>query len=277
MKITSHTKIALVLGLFATAIAFVGAALIRAEFASTSGTKYPPVKPITYVHRFKKRPMSVTGDPQTILNGVIARYGGTHVLSGSIDKQAGARPGTVLHFLVSAGGTSEDAIRAQWESDLIAGAVADQLANTPAKVVSTIIDARLPDGTIHSDLVGGGMGDVVANQDFRDASDDAIRMDVGQTLTEAHLDLVSLDILRPSQAAPAVVAATSDPAAAAVAANNTIQSLFGQNPPKYEGYYFEVRDKKGNPVFIQSASFRSGAGRLWFSPSVADVISLNHL
>jgi hypothetical protein len=163
--------------------------------------------------------------------------------------------------------------RAVWEGDLIAGAAADQLSGTPDHVVSTAFDDS--DGTEHPELIGG-MGDVLPNQNFSNDSDSTIRARIARGLASANLRPLSVGVLRASQPAPAVVAVTSDPLAAAASANETINSLFGQNPPTFEGYYFEVRDQSGNLVYLQSAAFRAGAGRLSFSPSVARVLSLNH-
>jgi hypothetical protein len=138
-----------------------------------------------------------------------------------------------------------------------------------------MIDLQLPDEKTLPD-VGGGMGDIVPWQAFMAPSDDAIRSSITHGLAQAGLNLTSFEVLRASQPAPAVVATTTDPKGTAALASQIVRSLFGQNPPFYEGYYFEVRDTKGQPVFVQSTAFRTGAGRLWISPSVADVASLKH-
>lgn len=258
--------VALVIG-----VAFgVAGLLLRADFAS-SGKTSPRVHPLAYTHRSKAGAGIVT-TPQAALDSVLAHYGGKFVVSGSAERRPGSHPGTVLNFELSTQGAGKDASRAQWETDIVAGAVADKLAGTLDKVVSTTIGAS--DGS-HPELVGG-MGDIVPDQNFSSASDTEIRASVLEELAKAHLTLISLDILRASQPAPAVVALTSDPPGAAKAANDTIRSMFGQDPPKYEGYFFDVRDRSGNSIFTQSAAFRTGAGRLSFSKSVADVISLNH-
>jgi hypothetical protein len=180
-----------------------------------------------------------------------------------------------LSRVVAAPALQADAIRAQWETELIEGSVADALAGTATPVVSSVIDAKLANGEVHQNI-GSGMGDVVPNQAFSSASDSEINADLRKKLAMAELTVDSIDILHATEPAPAVVVSTQDPRAAAGAANDIKLSLFGQNPPRYEGFYFEIRGVDGSPVLITSAAFRSGAGRLWFSPSVADVLSLNH-
>jgi hypothetical protein len=61
-----------------------------------------------------------------------------------------------------------------------------------------------------------------------------------------------------------------------VAALLGVSMFFAEGSPKYEGHYFEVRTTAGDPVFIHSGAFRSGVGRVWFAPSVADAISIEH-
>jgi hypothetical protein len=259
-------------------VLLLGAGLSILGFARAAAKKPSPrVRPVAYTHlRLKKTLTSVPTDPRTAVADVLRDYGGRRVLSASVETRSARPAGGILHFVVAATDMGENVIRGQWESDLVAGAIADRLAGTPNQVVSTIIDVQLPDGEIHPDLGGGGMGNVAPNQAFSSSGESAIRASVTEQLAQSHLDLVSLDVLRAPQAAPAVVVMTDDPLAAAAAASETIRAIFGQNPPKYEGYYLEVRDSAGTPVLIQSAAFRTGAGRLWFAPKVADVISLQH-
>jgi hypothetical protein len=74
--------------------------------------------------------------------------------------------------------------------------------------------------------------------------------------------MTSLDILTPRQAAPAVVATSTAPAAFVRDSQEIIKRTFGV-PPLYEGYYIEVRDSAGEAFFIQATDFRLGAGHQW--------------
>lgn len=263
--------------LLGIALTFLGLARAGVNGKHSSHKASPKIRPVSYtVHRLKRASAAASATPETVAASVLRRYGGTHVLSASADSRTSKPAGTVLHFVVDATGLGEGAIRGQWESDLVAGAVADSFAGTPDQVVTTSIDVRLPDGDIQPDT-GGGMGNVAPNQAFSTVPADAIRSSVADGLAAHHLSLVSLDVLDAVQPAPAVIVATGDPLAAAAAARETILAIFGQNPPKYEGYYFEVRDATGDPILVQSAAFRTGAGRLWFSPKVKDALSVDYL
>jgi hypothetical protein len=206
-------------------------------------------------------------------------YGGNLILSAHVSAPppfTGARKGIWIDFEVAALGPTHEAIRAAWEADLVQGAVADNLAALGlGHVVGQRISIRLPDGTVAGNDPGG-MGDITPGQQFQSPSDVVLKQTITDGLSAAGLSPVSVDVLHAAQPAPAVVAVSANPSQAAAAANQTVRDLFGQNPPKYEGAYFEVRDLKQNPVFILATSFRTGAGRLWFSSSVANDISLGH-
>jgi hypothetical protein len=259
------------------AMTAVGGALgVRQITASTSKAS----DRIQFTHVLGHSPAVGGSTHSDIIAGVFKRYGGQDVVSVSEEgapAQPGPRPaGIWLHFVVAVPSREVGTDRAQWEADLIEGAIADALASSGTTVGGSTIDWRLPDGTILPNQ-GGGMGDIVPGQTFSNASDASITATLKKGLADNGLIPTSIAILHADQAAPAVIAVTSDPRAAAAAASSTIRALFGQNPPFYEGYYFEVRDLSGKPLFIQSASFRSGSGRQWVDPSLADVTSLLHL
>lgn len=272
----NRRPVVVALVILATSVSFVGLAL------ATGGPSTPTSAPgkekgsdnrTAYTSKRMRHVASPQRNPETVLATILQTYGGSRVRAASVEPRAG---GVSLHFVVSAPGLEGGgANRAQWESDLVEGAVADMLADGPNRVVTSQIDVRLPDGSTLDDI-GGGMGDILPGQQFSTASDSEIRSDITAKLSAAGLTPDSLEILRALQPAPAVIATTTNPTRAAESANDTVRSLFGQNPPVYEGYYFEIRDANGKPILLQSASFRSGSGRLWVSPSVERVSSLNH-
>ena len=270
MRLSKRSTI-LILALCVTA---AGAAALGSH-----STGAAPDNRIAYTSLLGHRPaISRTASPAEIVSAVHARYGGRGVVSASIGRRpsTNSRPGIWLHFQTAVGAVDQAAIRPQWEADLIEGAVADALAATDGEhVAGSTIDWLLPDGRVLPNM-GGGMGDVVPGQMFSDLAAGAIKLTLKQRLAQAGLEPTSIEVLHADQPAPAVVATTNDPRSAARAAASTIRLLFGQDPPIFEGYYFEVRDRSGAPVFIQSAAFRSGAGRLWVRPSVEDVSTLNH-
>jgi hypothetical protein len=246
---------------------------------TTAAPSAPSDGPLAFTSKFGHRsPVASPGaSPERMLLGVLNRFRGSRITSARVGTRPfiqGLRPGVWLHFVVGVPAPDERANRARWEADIIVGALADALAQTARPGISgATIEGSLPDNTIIPDL-GGGMGDIVPGQEFLDSSDASMKQDLAELLAAAGLTPVSVDVLRADQPAPAVVAETAHPREAAAAAAQTIRSLFGQAPPKYEGYYFELRDTSGQRLFTTSAAFRSGVGRLWVSPSIADVVSL---
>jgi hypothetical protein len=263
------------LALVATA-GTIGALLARAHSGGAA-----PSDRTAYSHRLGHRTTvpGATSLPE-ILSAIKARYGGHDVLSVApgVPRGPNPRPGHWLHFVVAAPAPDERATRPEWEADLVEGAVADALT-TSAKSLGVVadseIDLRLPDGTLVPDA-SGGMGDIQPGQSFSSESTSDIEAAIRTELARRNLTPISIDVLHADQAAPAVVARTDDARGAARAANGTIRALFGIDPPKYEGYYLEIRDGKDRPVLVASAAFRSGSGRLWLRPDVEHVASLVH-
>jgi len=214
--------------------------------------------------------------PENVIAAIIHRYGGTRVAGaaiGSAPAIPGIRPGLWLRFSVDqlAG---DDILRPEWEANLVSGAISDALATYHlAPLAGTRIDVTRPDGQVQEDA-SGGVGDILSGQSFSSESDSAIVARLRSELASAGLAAVSIDLLHADQPAPVVIAKTDSPAVAAADARQTIRALFGADPPYYEGYYFEVMDSSGDPVFIQTAAFRLGVGGQWVNPSYAGVTSL---
>lgn len=272
-----------------------GAAVVLAGLGfgsmALAGGPSPPVnlsgdqaqKPVQYTQPGTYDPtagMPSGASPAAIAQDVLQRAGadpGLTVNVGAAPALPGVRPGVWLNFTVPVPGTGTgpQVIREAWEADVIQGAIADSFtARGLTSVSGSRITGELSNGSTVD--LGGGMGDVAAGQNFSSDSDAIIEQNLRAVLAASALTPVSIDVLHAAEPAPAVVAQTSDPASAAAAANSTIQQAFGQNPPRYEGYYFEIQDKQGNPVLIQSASFRTGSGRQWVNPQYASDSSLNH-
>jgi hypothetical protein len=217
--------------------------------------------------------------PGKIISAIVAMAGAHDISRAELaapPPASGAPSGTYLHFTVDAPAADQRADRGEWEAAVLAGAVADAFVSHGfPRIVGATVDVRLADGKVVPN-VSGGMGDVVPGQSFSDASDNAIASEVRSKLPAFGLTPVSISILHADQPAPAVVAKTSNPTAAAANAEATVISLFGRQPPHYEGYYLEVEDSSGNPVYIASASFRSGIGGTWFRDSVRSSFSIPH-
>ncbi|HTZ05541.1 MAG TPA: hypothetical protein VMB53_07275 [Gaiellaceae bacterium] len=161
-------------------------------------------------------------------------------------------------------------IRPFWRADLLEGAIAELSSRTSDlrdAVLGSTFSAELPDGTLVSDATGG-MGDVSSGQVFASGteSDAFIRSQLVATLTAYGVTPVDIQIVHVIGASPAVVVRTADISATAPRVGQLIDDLFGTTP-KFEGYYLELQGPNGTPFVRVSASFRTGAGRLWIDPS----------
>jgi hypothetical protein len=157
-----------------------------------------------------------------------------------------------------------------WEADLLEGAVVERSGSSSDlrdDLGGATFAAELPDGTVVPDL-SGGIGDVARGQAFSNDNPAAIKASISTTLASYGLKLVGIRVLHALGPAPAVVASTSDPRSAAAKVVELEHALFGL-PPRYEGYYLELRDSNRNAFVRASASFRTGAGRFWVDPAYA--------
>jgi hypothetical protein len=266
------------------AIGGLAAIVVAVGVASRSDGTPPDVRPIVYTNDLSHLPSAdlAAATPTAALALIRARLGGaSEIRSATAETPPPPHSGngTWLHFVVNAAAADERSLHAQWQANLVAGAVADALvrSHTGAPVSGTTIDIRLPDGTVLPEQ-GGGMGDIARGQQFSQTSDNDLRTAIERRLENTGLNLVRFGVAHVEQPAPDVVVQTNDPQATARSANSLIASLFltTHREPRYEGYYFAVLDSTGSPVLIQTTSFRTGDGSLWYSPSVASVISLVH-
>jgi hypothetical protein len=275
------------------AVVAVGLLLIAGLGATAKSTIFASGSPDTDVpYQFSQSlgHSTAAGAGQTIdslAQTILSRYGGKAVVSVKVGDPPNAdQPsGSWLNFVArapagygtTASGWQAESIRSAWETDLVAGAIGDAASERNlGHVAGSTISGVQPDGTTVTDL-GGGIGAVPAGQAFSGDSATAVTTNVKSALTASGLDLVSADVLHADQPAPAVVAQTTDPAKAAANAQATVNSLFGGHPPTYEGYYLEVRDSTGNPVYVVSFAYRAASGRQWVDPAFASKSSLGHL
>jgi hypothetical protein len=196
--------------------------------------------------------------------------------------QEPADPGTALPWLDIAMRTSSVGdggdMAALWESDLLMGAVADLIATGPSHwdtLSGAALTELLPGGGQASAPQTEGAGAIVSRQLFADDPPEVIERRISDAAASFGLVVVSTRVLHALTAAPMVVLRTSDPNVLRQLPQIT-GALFGDFPPTYEGHYLEIQDMSGHALVRLAASFRTGAGRTWTDPSVADVANIIH-
>lgn len=223
-------------------------------------------------------------DPEAVLDAIVARYGGSAIVDASF---GGPMPGWTCtddpaipcpeslrngHWLYTTVSTTASGppstTRAIWEANLVAGALRDELhlAGIEGDLVASNVSVRLPSGKVEENT-GGGLGWVAFAQGFSDADRGSVEQQVESAADDLGLDVNSLDVLQPLQAAPAVVISVDDPKEFVAHADDITIDLFGR-PPRYEGEYFQANDEAGQAVFVQAAAFRSGVGMRWVRPDL---------
>jgi hypothetical protein len=227
----------------------------------------PDVVPVGYSARYGWSPAvpRSASTPAKIVSTITASAGFGKAVTVSVSTGAWV----ALAFHIPTDGTVAGNIYAAWKADLLEGVIAEAFVKRHMPRVDTSsITGELPNGTTVS--LQGGMGDIPASQRFSSDSDAAIEHDLTGALSAAHLTPVSITVMHAGQPAPAVVVSSTDPHAAVSAATSLIRSLFfADGRPLYEGYYLKIETAAGAPVAAYSASFRTGAGRQWASPSIA--------
>jgi hypothetical protein len=172
---------------------------------------------------------------------------------------------TWLQFAGDVGnGSPAIEIRDWWDAALIAGAVRDQMnADGAGDLGGFVLDnGNLDTSGVH------GRGTTALHQHFTDNnSPDQIASDLTAKVKEAGLELESVSVLVPMQAAPVVKIVVADPKAFVASADSVLTNLFGDQGA-YEGYYFEADDTSGSPVFITAHALRFGAGMSYYRPDV---------
>lgn len=218
--------------------------------------------------------------PTQILDAVTARYGGDLIVDariggppadfeptdGSVPVPPEFTKGKWAYLTVRAPSDSELAIRAIWEADLVAGALRDGMHINGDILYATRTSLLLPDGSKVPDA-GGCCGNVVFDQQFDTPTAEAVPHEIERAANGTGLRIDSIEVLVPDQPAPVVMATTDDPARTVSDVATITYDLF-RRPPKYEGYYLEVRDASGRPALIAATDFRIGAGHQWIRPDL---------
>jgi len=264
------------------------AALTSAEAGVFHKTSKEPPQPISYSPRVVAPKGNPTGaTPQLVLQSLARRLNTTDVVDAHlggppagfspVDPTSGlAAPdvsGTLwLHETVRARAATEaDTTKPIWEANLLTGDLRDTLySNGLQPLVSSTVSVALPDGRVMND-VAGGIGNVRAGQIFSSASPATIESTLRASANAAGLNIKSIQVFNVDQPAPAVVATTSYPIAAASDPDKVTNALFGEPGSTYEGYYLQVKDRSGVTVFVEGADFRTGVGLRWANPGFSGV------
>jgi hypothetical protein len=260
-----------------------GSEALPAVGAQPDNATAPVVRSDSYV--LDSSPREVSPDLKGVaasdaLEKILARYGGDAIMQaeigpapgdfeptdGSVPVPEAFKNGAWAYFDVSVPSESPSAIRAIWEADLVTGALRDAMHANGELLYSARTALVLPGGKLAQDA-SGGIGDVAPNQDFPTPELTSIASTISGALQQEGAHVEAITVLLADQAAPALIVRAADPASWVEKADSIIASAFG-DPPRYEGYYIEVRDNSGDPFFIQSTAFRTGAGHLWVRPGL---------
>jgi hypothetical protein len=252
----------------------LGAVVVAAGAVTTTlaiGSPGQVVRPVAFA------PIGTTHanpkSPQAALDAVLATSGAPALRNSHIGAPpAGSgRSGPWLYVDVKVPGLSNGLdVEPMWEADLIQGAVAEESsvsANLHDDFAGSTFNALLPDGTTVPDE-SGGMGDVARGQLFSTEGDALVEESIRSAAGTLGLHVISVNVLHADGPAPSVVAETTDPAGATQGLMSELRTLFGA-PPRYDGYYLELRDATGNVFVRTSAALRTGAGRFWINPVYA--------
>jgi hypothetical protein len=154
------------------------------------------------------------------------------------------------------------ALRAIWEAQLLAGALADQLDVAGlSRLSNAVITLKLPNGQLVEGV--NGLGNVVRAQDFGDATDDAIEAEIRSNAAKVGITVDSIEVVRMDQPAPAVVATAHDLSGIKKDPDDVIRQVFGHESANYEGIYLRVNDSAGNIALVQASSLRTGVHIQW--------------
>jgi hypothetical protein len=177
--------------------------------------------------------------------------------------------GEVAFLTVDASGPGAPGIRANWEGELVAGALRDVAAENGLGTLDNFqISTRLPDGT--ATPTNGGFGNVVRSQLFDASPPTVIDSRIRAGLADAGLKPISINFVSALQASPVVVAEAADPAAVVAASEDARwwTKILGGDFQNYEGYYLELRDSSGDPFLISTAANRAGSSSGWIRPDL---------
>lgn len=252
----------------------LGGAGVAYSLADNPGE--PKADLVDYAQNNRVHQPGVIGPPTEMLNEILRRPGVHAIVAARIGGpptgftgSEGNLPvpeqlalGRWLNSTVVVADDGPGALRAVWEADLVAGALRDAVhAGGGPEIVGSEIALRLPDGRVLEHAFGG-IGDIAYQQDFENPSASDLEAQIRRSFAEFGLEVTGFETVAIEQTAPAVVATSSDATSAVTDLHKIVTATFGL-PPRYEGYYLEIRDTAGAPVVIRTAAFRSGVGHTW--------------
>jgi hypothetical protein len=252
------------------AILVGGAGAATAAVLDNNGEQAPPVsfapRGVTDVQPALTAPEAIAA----ALNGITAqKFSQVSVGSPPADAGAGAA-GNWLYGTTITSGDDQSRLEAIWEFDLVQGAVAESLAtngNLSSGVSGYSLRITRPDGSI--EVVTGGAGDVIANQQFPAGTDPDARIQTRvQSVLTRYGVRAQITVLHPLGAAVEIagtVPAMKDLAGKIGQMQNEIAGLV---PRLYEGVFLSLSDVNG-PFAILASANRAGVGRMWIRPGVA--------
>ncbi|CAN5519450.1 hypothetical protein BH18ACT3_BH18ACT3_20350 [soil metagenome] len=162
-----------------------------------------------------------------------------------------------------------EATRAQWEANALFAAVAERAATGPSLADSlggiTVVH-NLPDGTSQEDFPHA-IGEIAARQLFPSnaTEDDALVADASSILRSFDLAPVSVNVVRPLDAALIATATIESPDQFNGRLGELVTTLTADYS-KYEAYYLELRLPDGQPIAKVGGAVRVGFGVQWVQP-----------
>jgi hypothetical protein len=172
-------------------------------------------------------------------------------------------------------------LKMDWEAALAQGSIAEQISGDVCDLHWVIrgssVEFQLPSGATRD--LGGGAGDIAPDQLFAaqasNSTDEEIVQEVGDALAQYPLTVEDIDVLHPLGPAVAVVA-TVEEAGDIKGKFEAIRSAVLGDPLRFEGLYLEIDTPDGKPLVRTGASYRSGAGMVWFAPGMDSVLGIAH-
>lgn len=264
-------------GVIGAAAAAVGGVLIAIMIGASPGSaELQPTIAVNYVPGAGHHSTSLAGSNEAIAGALTERLKGTSVVkievAGPPDDflpvddngdPLTTRPPDPRWIFVTVEATelrSTEAAVAIWEGDLAVGAMRDALTIQGEAVEGARILVRSRNGSIHE--VSAGPGEVATGQDFT-SPDEAVTPESIQAAAQ-QFDLVveSVAVVEAEQLAVAVMVQTKTPADTLRRWDEIVAKFFGQTP-RFEGFYLQAETPTGDLVALETAAFRSGAGRTY--------------
>jgi len=258
-----------------------------ATTATVAGCAMPPSTGAPYVGGWRpvgeagtgligEAPVASTVDraPLTLdaaVTDVLGQMAGTALLGANVvDPPAVAGPTApwLEVFVTSASETGPDAVAAQWQARLFAGAVADataQTADLSDAVGGVDVGFVLDDCTTVADEQAA-IGHLAAHQVFSSPPDDQLVADARSVADSMGLELVATELFHVGGAtAMRAVVETPDVQHFVDQWQPLLSALRGE-PGRLVGLQVEVRLPDGEALVAGSSSVRTGSGTLWLRP-----------